>query len=197
MKSKKGTVLIVLGAALILAALLLTAYNFYDEKRAEKNASDMLDKINAISSEENDGAVADYILNPDMAMPTVVIDGEEYVGVLSIPEIGIELPIMNECDSQKLKISPCRYSGTAYLGNMIIAGHNYRTHMRYINTLKAGDKIIFTDMDKNVFEYEVVATEIIDGYDVEGMLAEGAWDLTVFTCTYGGRKRMTVRAISA
>ena len=184
-----------LGALFILASLMLTAYNLYEENRAEKEALDALSKIDLASFEDDNAGIPDYILNPDMPMPTVIIDGKEYVGVLKIPEIGISLPVINECDSKNLKIAPCLYQGSAYLDNMIIAGHNYKTHMRYINTLKAGDKIFFTDMDKNVFEYQVVGTEIIDCTDIDTMVNGDDWDLTIFTCTYGGRKRVTVRAV--
>ncbi len=196
MKNKKGTVLMTVGAFFLLAALALTAYNLYDEKRAEKNALDALSQIDTAYSEQDNAEIPDYVLNPDMSMPTVTVDGEEYVGVLKIPEIGLVLPVLNECEAKKLKIAPCRYQGTAYLGNMIVAGHNYKTHMKYIDTLEAGDKIFFTDTDKNMFEYEVVGTEIIDGTDVEKMVSGDSWDLTLFTCTYDGRKRITVRAVS-
>lgn len=196
MKNKKGTSLMAVGAMLLLAALALTAYNLYDEKRAEKNALNALSQIDTASSEQSNTEIPDYVLNPDMSMPTVSVDGEEYVGVLKIPEINLVLPVLIECDTQKLKTAPCRYQGTAYLGNMIIAGHNYKTHMKYIDSLEAGDKIFFTDTDKNIFEYEVVGTEIIDGTDVERMISGGSWNLTLFTCTYDGRKRITIRAAS-
>lgn len=195
MKNKKGTVLMAVGALLLLTALALTAYNLYDEKRAEKNALNALSQIDTAPSEQSDIGIPDYILNPDMPMPTVTVDGEEYIGVLKIPDIGLVLPVISECDSKKLKTAPCRYQGSAYLDNMIIAGHNYKTHMKYIDTLEAGDKIYFTDTDKNEFAYEVIGTEIIDGNDTERMVKNDNWDLTLFTCTYDGRKRITVRAI--
>lgn len=196
MKNKKGTSLMAVGAMLLLAALALTAYNLYDEKRAEKNALNALSQIDTASSEQSNTEIPDYVLNPDMSMPTVTVNGEEYVGVLKIPEINLVLPVLDECDTKNLKKAPCRYQGTAYLGNMIIAGHNYKTHMKHIDTLEAGDKIFFTDTDKNIFEYEVVGTEIIDGTDVERMVRSDSWNLTLFTCTYDGRKRITIRAAS-
>lgn len=42
------------------------------------------------------------------------------------------------------------------------------------------------------FEYEVVSLEILIPEDVEPM-EEGDWDLTLFTCTIGGKTRITVR----
>ena len=47
-------------------------------------------------------------------------------------------------------------------------------------------------MNGRSFYYEVTGTEIIDTFDVDAMDA-GDWDLTVFTCTIGGKSRVTVR----
>ena len=88
-------------------------------------------------------------------------------------------------------MAPCRYAGNLYDG-LIIAGHNYVSHFKKLSQLAPGDAVRFTDVDGNVWEYTVTTTEIISGYDVEGM-EEGDWDLTLFTCTYGGQDRVTVR----
>ena len=49
-------------------------------------------------------------------------------------------------------------------------------------------------MDGNTFYYEVMYVEILDNNAVEEMSA-GQWDLTLFTCTYGGATRITVRCM--
>ena len=55
-----------------------------------------------------------------------------------------------------------------------------------------GDKVIFTDMDGVVTHYQVVALDILQPTAVEEMTA-GAYDLTLFTCTYDSGSRLTVR----
>lgn len=50
----------------------------------------------------------------------------------------------------------------------------------------------FTAVSGDVYEYEVEKVETLNPYAVDEMLS-GDWDLTLFTCTYGGRKRVTVR----
>ena len=42
---------------------------------------------------EEPGEVPDYVLFPDMEMPTIEVDGHDYIGTLSIPELGLELPV--------------------------------------------------------------------------------------------------------
>lgn len=80
----------------------------------------MQDTVNP--SEEE---ISDYILNPEMDMPTQEIDGQDYIGTLVIESLGLSLPIISEWSYPRLRIAPCRYAGSAYLDNMVIAAHNY------------------------------------------------------------------------
>ena len=127
-------------------------------------------------------------------MPTETIQGNEYIGLLEVPTLGLELPVMSDWSYPQLKISPCRYQGSAYLGDLIIAAHNYDCHFGRLKTLLQGDEIIFADMDGNRFVYEVAEIEILEPTAIEQMIF-GDWDLTLFTCTYGGQARVTVRCV--
>ena len=138
------------------------------------------------------GSVPDYVLNPQLPMPETVIDGNAYIGKLELPELGIKLPVMSDWSYPKLKKAPCRYQGSAYTGDLIIAGHNYKRHFNGLKRMKTGSRVIFTDEAGNVFRYSVAKIERLDGYAVEQMEA-GDWDLTLFTCTAGGSVRLTLR----
>ena len=48
--------------------------------------------------------IPDYILNPDMEMPKTKVDGQEYIGVVEIPALSLTLPVISECNDEKLKI---------------------------------------------------------------------------------------------
>lgn len=191
---KKGTIWMSAGLLLILAALFLTVYNVWDESRAGKAADEVVAQLEEEipDEEEESGELADYQKYPDMEMPTKEIDGVRYIGTLEIPAFGLKLPIISEWSDSNAKIAPCRYAGSAYSKDIIIAGHNYRTHFAKIENLVGGDLIIFTDVEGNRFEYQVVEMEVLDGTAVEEMKS-GDWDMTLFTCTYSGRTRMTIR----
>lgn len=133
-----------------------------------------------------------YVQHPDMEMPVKKIDGRYYIGVLEVPDKKLKLPIMSDWSEQDLKITPCRYAGSVYSGDIVIAGHNYYRHFSPIKWLENGTEVRFTDMDGNVFVYAVCGRETIAGDDIEGML-DGEWDLTLFTCTTGGRSRVAIR----
>lgn len=190
---KRNTALTIGGLLLIAAALSLTIYNLYDEYRASRSAENAVVQIKQTGSQDlsEESEAPDYALNPNMAMPIRTVDGQDYIGVLSIPTLDIELPIISEWSYPNLKIAPCRYYGSVYSGDMVIAGHNYRSHFGRLKNLAKGDAVYFTDMAGNVFTYTVSLCEILDPTDVDEMT--GGWDLSLFTCTLGGSYRETIR----
>lgn len=127
-------------------------------------------------------------------MPTVQIDGEAYIGVLEFPSLSVSLPVISDWSAAKLRTAPCRYTGSAYQDNLVIAGHNYRTHFGKLQNLSLGDTVLFFDADGNRFAYEVAGVEELDSTAIEEMVT-GDWDLTLFTCTLSGQTRFTVRCI--
>ena len=197
MRSKAGRLCMVLGLLLLLGAIGLTGYNLWDEKRADEV---VLETVQALRAETPDLEVLDpegelipnYILDPDREMPIIEIDGNEYVGYIEIPLLELSLPVMESWSYPKLKIAPCRYEGSVYHNDMVIAAHNYTTHFGGLRNLIIGDEVRLTDGDGNVFTYKVSSLEQLQPTQVEEM-CESDWDLTLFTCTLSGRQRMTVR----
>ena len=203
--------LITIGLLLIAAALFLVSYNLYDELRAEQAARQAVTQLDAYLPaeaapeaptdpvEDQDPLVRDertvipdYVLSPNMEMPVETINGIDFIGVLRIPALELELPIISELNYPNLKAAPCRYSGSAYLNNLIICGHNYTSHFGTLKNLWEGDIATFTDMDGNVFTYKMVERETLLPTSIDAM-ESGEWDLTLFTCTVGGQSRVTIR----
>ncbi len=195
------------GALLLAAALLLIGYNIVESKNAGAAAESVLKQMRAsqppftgnlqekTESPVGETKIPDYILNPNMELPSTEIDGKRYVGRLWIPALDLELPVMETLSYAQLKLSPCRYTGSPYLGNFIIAAHNYTHHFGNLNRLNCGDTVFFMDIDGNEFGYQVASIDTLAGTAVEEMQA-GEWDLTLFTCTVGGVSRVTVRCQS-
>ena len=75
---------------------------------------------------------------------------------------------------------------------MVIAAHNSEAHFKKISNLQEGDIVTFTDAVGNVFTYSVAGIELLQPDEVDNM-TNGQWPLTLFTCTYGGASRVTVR----
>ena len=208
------------GCLLLVGALGLVLYNLYEDQFAGKSSLKILDEIDpdrAVSggdkaqeeSEEQllircdeegeavtgmipENKVPLFIDFPSMEMPVKVIDGEEYIGYLTIPSIDRELPVTSTWSYPLLRIAPGRYTGSVYSHDIVICGHNYDRHFGEIKNLQEGAEVFFTDMAGNRFGYSVLGVEQLEPYDSEEMTS-GDWDLTFFTCTLGGAHRVTVR----
>ncbi len=193
------------GLLLLAAALVLAVFNIYDEQRAARLASAAAKELDAVIPADaplppedleavryDEVEIPDYILNPNMEMPTQTVDGREYIGVIEIPSRAIELPVISEWSYPALRTAPCRYDGSPYTDNFIIAAHNYKSHFGPIKYLSVGDEVVFTDVDGNVFRYSVAGLETIMPTDIDAM-KNGEYPLTLFTCTYGGKSRIAVR----
>ena len=191
MRNKLGTICMILGTVLILAALSLFLWNRREAEMAGEAAADTLPQV----VEQIADTAAEAPTPPDPFDPTMTeaeIDGYLYIGYLSIPALGLELPVMSEWDYNRLNIAPCRYSGSTKTDDLVIAAHNFAQHFGGLSGLTGGEQVIFVDMDNVVSTYTVVAVEILAPTAVEEM-TNGEYDLSLYTCTYGGRSRVTVR----
>lgn len=133
-------------------------------------------------------------LHVDTTMKTVEVDGNRYVGFLTIPALELELPVMDDWNYERMRIAPCRYSGTLLGGDLVIAAHNYLRHFGHLMELTIGSEVLFTDISGNTTRYRVAELEILGPSEIERMTA-GDYDLSLFTCTYGGANRFTVRCV--
>lgn len=190
---KIGTVSMALGTVLVLAALSLFLWNRWEDARAgvviEEIQPAVEEYIETADGEENAGETSG---SDSLEMAVAKIDGYEYIGYISIPALGLDLPVMSTWSYEQLKIAPCRYYGSTKTGNLVIAAHNYSRHFGNIKDLSQGDAVSFTDMEGTVTRYEVEEIDTLSPTAVEEMTASG-YALTLFTCTYGGQSRVTVR----
>ncbi|MGN1403459.1 MAG: sortase [Ruminococcus sp.] len=208
---KRGIFWIACGIILLLAALLLVLYNWRQDKAGWTETQSYLSALEEYipQTTEADAVPEEYTLpgtdlleeyvTESEELPEEIVlevNGESFLGILTIPSLNLELPVLSEWSYPNLKKSPCRYSGTVAGSDLIIAAHNYRSHFGRISELNTGDQLVFTDCSGKTYIYEVTQTELVAGSNTDAM-AEGAedWDLTLFTCTWSGRNRVTVRAV--
>ena len=183
-----------MGAALILSALLLLLYNRYEDAHAGQEAESLLASVEeSISAQTMDvpTAAAPSPTPLDPEMPVVMLDGYEYVGYVEIPALGLKLPVMSEWDYTRLRVAPCRQFGSSRTDDLVIAAHNYENHFGRLKELSKGDTVIFTDMEGLVNTYCVEKIETLAPDAVDAVQNSGH-DLVLYTCTKGGKTRVTV-----
>lgn len=200
MRNKIGTFLMLCGMVMLLSSLGLFLSNRREAENAELQSAILLPQLVDMAQQPEtqeetrlpEPEIPEELLTAeDVKMEEVEIDGHIYIGYLSMPTVELELPIMSDWSYEKLTIAPCRYYGTLRGKDLVLLAHNYDRHFGRLNDLKVGDSVYFTEMDGTVTAYKVVDRDILDPYAVEEMTA-GLYDLTLFTCTYGGRSRVTV-----
>lgn len=186
----------VVGTLLVAAALALVLFNTREQVQAEEAVNELMPLlVEAINERQETAQTEPTVANPavdDREMTVVKVKGYDCIGFVAIPALELELPVISEWSYSRLKVSPCRFTGTTYANNLVVMAHNYPRHFGKLSELSVGDTVTFTDMDGVQITYEVVALDILDPTAVEEMIA-GDYDLTLFTCTYGGKTRVTVR----
>ena len=210
MRTKTGTVLILLGLILLAGAMALYLYNDREDRAAAEASRNLMPQLvesivlrtegqqERPNSDSPDSAASGENETPDVAvppeervMPVVEVDGHGYIGFLSIPSLGLELPVMADWSYPQLRIAPCRYTGSVRGEDMVVMAHNYDSHFGPISGLQIGDSVLFVDMDGRTIPYQVVGKDVLPPTAVDEMTS-GEFDLTLFTCTYGGASRVTV-----
>lgn len=194
MKRKKGLSLILSGVMLLLAAAGFTVYNIEDSSRADK-ASAAAVAVLADTIDSASPSAVPVVSAPEVfaEMPMTEIDGKRYIGIIEIPALELQLPVMNEWSDENLKDSPCRYSGSCYTNDLVICAHNYAKHFNGLRYIDIGEDVYFITLEHQVFHYVITNRETLQPYESKRMKTPDGWDLTLFTCYLGGQTRCTLR----
>lgn len=173
---KKGSLLIAMGLLLLAAALLLTGYNFWDAARADRAAQSAVQELKTLiptaepatvppteemtqpipaetqpreteAPQETQVPTTAPLFGVHKEMPTVTLNGYRYIGVLEIPALELSLPVMEDWDYDRLNISPCRFTGNLYDGDLVLCAHNYPQHFGNLKELDVGAAVRFTDAE--------------------------------------------------
>lgn len=150
---------------------------------SQKEAVKLSDHENAVVEEEEQPAV----VVPD--------DGRDYIGIIEIDPLGIKLPILARYTDEDMKTTPCVYYGNLENDNLVIVGHNYDSQFGDFNKLAQSDlvEIKISLLDGSTYVYESIDIEYLNPDQIDEMVT-GEWDLTLFTCSYSGEKRIAIRA---
>ena len=172
---------LLIGCLLLFIAGGWYIYNITEDKNAGNQAVDILNKLDNVQN-----------TNAEENTSVITVEGDDFCGKVIIKTLGVELPIYDEWNYNRLKSAPCRYTGSIATNDIIIAAHNYKSHFGTLNKLKIGDEVEFIDPNGDLHLYEVCELITLDGTAVSDMQA-GDSDLTLFTCTKSGEQRVTVR----
>ena len=182
MRKLIGIICVFIGVVCLLSSVCFVLYNRWEQKNAAKISQSILENVQNIKAPRPE----------DEKMATVKVDNYDCIGVLSIPVLDLELPVLTDWSYAKLKKAPCHYYGAYDEKDFVIAAHNYKKHFGRLSQLQAGDIVVFTDATGTEHCYEVVILETLPKNATKEMITSG-FDLSLYTCTLGGGSRVTVR----
>ena len=157
MKNKTGTIMIIFGTMLILSALFLCWYNIKENRRAYEDSQKVLVELKQLipvveEKDEKEEIIAEIpAVNPadDLFAPyeekkeetpvipePIELDGTYYCGYITLPTLGLELPVVDGWSYAALRNAPCRYSGSAAENDIIIAGTMEAYNIHYAGVLR-------------------------------------------------------------
>lgn len=198
MRKKLGAVCMIVGAVLIIGALALLLWNHAEDSRAQQSSAQAVSELKEviadnIADNENKNEDSSVYENntENEQMSEVQIDGYDYIGYLTIPSQGLELPVMSDWDYGRLQVAPCRYSGTIAQHNLVVIAHNYSSHFGNLDQLNPHDEVLFIGIDGAVTTYQVSCVDVVPPTATKEVTA-GDSDLALVTCTYGGKTRFVV-----
>ena len=171
--------ILIFGISLIALSFLLLIHFEWEEKYSKRESNNIMNKLidEESKNEENN---------------LIVINDLEYIGYIVIPSLDLNLPVSKNFSYSSLKKTPALYYGSVKNNNLVICGHSYKSHFGYLYKLKKGDEIIFIDVNNNKYTYKVELVEELESTDIKEMI-ESDFDLTLYTCTRDGLRRVTVR----
>ena len=133
---------------------------------------------------------------------TTTNSGQTYytIGIISIPKINLEYPILSTATTELLKVAPCYFWGASpnEIGNLCIAGHNYRNTKFFskVPSLTNGDAINITDLYGRTITYIVYDNYVVAPNDraCTSQLTNGKKEVTLITCTNDSSNRVIIKA---
>lgn len=180
---------------LILIIGIIVAVGIFIFKSRMENTTNIMDTMANESPQEN-------VVDDELVVQEYNIDGKNYevIGVLNIPSLEIEYPVLSTTSTELLKVSLNKYWGPNpnKPGNFCILGHNYNDSRFFgkLNKIKEKDFIQLTDMKGDTLNYYVYDTFTVnpDNTDCTSQLTEGRTEITLITCTATGKQRFVVKA---
>lgn len=177
---------------LILCSILYFLYFTYNRYKKEMFSKTLLNKFNIEHIYSNNNYYTTVTLNENSSFFVI--------GIIEIPKIKIQYPILSDTNDELLKIAPCRFYGPYpnQIGNLCIAAHNYDDDSFFSNLYKLsiGDTInIYDSNNKKVLYYIYDKFEIAKSdTSCTNQNTNQKKEITLVTCNNINKNRLVLKA---
>ena len=183
-------ILLLLLIIIIIATIMLIVIKYGSQKEYDKKNEEIVEVFSHTEKKENESGES-----------LLEFEGYKVIGIIKIPAIELEYPILEQTTQETMNISISRYWGgdiNSY-GNVSLAGHNNKVTLTMFGknkNLKLGDSIFLTDLKNNTVEYKIYDIFTTDPDDVTILKTtdETIREVTLITCTNGRANRLITKA---
>ena len=190
LKIYRAIFIILIISVVIVLGLIVNKYykNYLNDEKNQKTVETFSESLETGNQEE------------------VTLEGYKVIGVVKIPKIDLEYPILDietsnpEETKEPMKISIVKYWGKQVndLGNLSIAGHNNYDGTMFGKTkkLELDDIVELTDLTGRTIKYKIYDIFVTNPNDVTILETkdEASREVTLITCTNGNKERLILKA---
>ena len=166
--------LIIAGALMLSAAIILFGLNQYNLRASQKQAEAYVQTISRLIPQQESSVPQE---RRDNTMSAISIDGKDFVGILEFPRYASALPVCNDWGS--LSKYPCRFDGSIYNSSLQIGATSQKGQYDFFREISVGDAVSFTDAEGNCYLLSVSDIRYAKSADSEILRRENA-ALTLF-----------------
>ena len=178
MKNKISKILITMGLLIIIGSLILITYSKYMENKALSSFEEKIERQEVITE-----------VNP----------GDE-IGIIEIKSVNLKNVIVESTDKKYLNHHVCHFENSAMPGEdgtFALAGHSstyyYNQVFNELHKVKIGDEIIIKTINDE-FTYTITETIVVESDEIEVLDQDMTKkEITLVTCTNGGKQRFIVK----
>ena len=178
MKNKISKILITMGLLIIIGSLILITYSKYMENKALSSFEEKIERQEVITE-----------VNP----------GDE-IRIIEIKSVNLKNVIVESTDKKYLNHHVCHFENSAMPGedgNFALAGHSstyyYNQVFNELHKVKIGDEIIIKTINDE-FTYTITETIVVESDEIEVLDQDMTKkEITLVTCTNGGKQRFIVK----
>ena len=178
MKNKISKILITMGLLIIIGSLILITYSKYMENKALSSFEEKIERQEVITE-----------VNP----------GDE-IGIIEIKSVNLKNVIVESTDKKYLNHHVCHFENSAMPGedgNFALAGHSstyyYNQVFNELHKVEIGDEIIIKTINDE-FTYTITETIVVESDEIEVLDQDMTKkEITLVTCTNGGKQRFIVK----
>lgn len=152
---------------LLFTGLSIVAYSGYMIWDGNKQVADTLTEARELVDAERGSIDKNNRTTSENTVPTNFQPNiNDVIGIISIPKLQKELPIIIGTDDEQLSRGVGHFIGTKFpgqQGQILLSGHR-DTVFKGLGDLKHGDEIVL-DVEYGSFTYEIINTYIVDEDD--------------------------------